>query len=58
MALVIKKDNSKEKGTQFQDMEDYKTRHRHGLDVGITNYSQEKVKMSVNEEEQLKANRE
>lgn len=56
--MVIKKDNSNEKGTQFQDMEDYKTRHRHELDVGITNYSQEKIKMSVNEEEQLKANRE
>lgn len=46
MAMVIKKkDNSKEKRTQFQDTEDYKTRHRHELDVGITNYSQEKVKI-------------
>lgn len=39
-------------------MEDYKTRHRHELDFGITNYSQVNVKMSVNEEEQLKVTRE
>lgn len=39
-------------------MKVYKTRHRHELDFGITNYSQVKVKMPMNEEEQLKANRE
>lgn len=57
MALLIKKTIQKKK-KQFQDMEDYKTRHRHELDFGITNYSQVNVKMSVNEEEQLKVTRE
>lgn len=55
MALLIKKTIQKKK-KQFQDMEDYKTRHRHELDFGITNYSQ--VKVNLNEEEQLKVTRE